>query len=85
LWRHRHPKPENPWFVRRQLNQVGKRIANIRKARREARDQRVSNVRHARQYRIDMRRERVNSFRSTVHRSGPGLGVRGGFGGFRRR
>jgi hypothetical protein len=34
---------------------------------------------------MDMRRERVNSFRSTLHRSGPGHGFRGGFGGFRRR
>jgi hypothetical protein len=32
-----------------------------------------------------MRRERVNSFRSTGHRSGFGQGFRGGFGGFRRR
>jgi len=85
LWRHRHPKPEKPWFVRRKLNQAGERIANIRQARREAREHRISNARHARQHRMDMRRERVNSFRSTLHRSGPGHGFRGGFGGFRRR
>ncbi len=86
LWRHHHPKPEKPWFVRRHLNQAGERIASIRKARREAREQRISNARHARQHRIDMRRERANSFRSTFHRSRPGgHGFRGGFGGFRRR
>jgi len=85
LWRHRHPKPEKPWFVRRKLNQAGERIAHIRKARREAREQRISNLRQARQHRIEVRRERANSFRSTFHRSRPSHSFRGGFGGFRRR
>jgi hypothetical protein len=85
LWRHHHPKPKKPWFVRRKLHQSRERIANIREARREAREHRISRARQARQHRIEVRRERANSFRSTFQRSRPGHGFRGGMGGFRRR
>ena len=85
LWRHRHPKHKRHWFVWRKPHQVGERIANIRKARRDAREQRISNARHARQHRAEVRRERANNFRSSFHGSRPSHGFRGGFGGFRRR
>ncbi|GEM_PF-3266353 len=85
LWRHRRPKSERSWFVGRKNNPVGTRLANIRKARNEAREQRIRNIRQARQYRMEIRRERANSFRSSIHRSRPGYSFRGGGGGFRRR
>jgi hypothetical protein len=85
LWRHRHPKPKKPWLVRRKFNQAGERIANIRKYRKEAREQRISKARRAGQHRIEVRRERANSFRSTFQRSRPGHSFRGGFRGFGRR
>ncbi len=85
LWRHRHPKPKRPWFVWRKPKQAGDRIANIRKARIEAREQRIRSIRQARQHRVEMRRDRANNFRSSFHRSRPGHSFRGGMGGFRRR
>jgi hypothetical protein len=85
LWRHRHPRPKRPWFAWRKPNQAGERIAHIRQARREAREHRISNLRQARQRRIEVRRERANSFRSNFQRSRPSHGFRGGFGGVGRR
>lgn len=85
LWRHHHPQPTRPGLVWKKPHQVGERIATIRKYRREAREERMSRVRQARQHRIEVRRERASSFRSSFHRSGPAHGFRGGMGGFRRR
>jgi hypothetical protein len=85
LWRHRHPKPKKPWFVRRNLHQARERFANIRESRREAREHRISRARQARQHRIEVRRDRINSFRSSFQRSRPGPVFRGGMRGFGRR
>jgi hypothetical protein len=86
LWRHHHPKHKKPWFVRRNYHQARERIANIREARREVREHRISRARQARQHRIELRRERANSFRSTFHRSRPaGHSFGGGLRGFRGR
>ena len=85
LWRRHHPKPKKPWFVRRKFHQSRERIANIREARREARAHRIIRARQARQHRIEVRRDRVNSFRSSFHRSRPSHNFGGGMRGFGRR